>query len=72
MKLTDLLFRSRRTKRRKRLRVKIIYTRHPDDPPSDEDESPPPPPPPGSPPLHSTAYIMKHFAWQLPPMGVAK
>ncbi|TRY75002.1 hypothetical protein TCAL_04947, partial [Tigriopus californicus] len=52
-------------KRRKKIRVKVVRTRLIDGSSSEED-GPPPPPPPGSPPLHTTAYILKHFAWKAP------
>ena len=50
-------------KRRKKIQVRIIETRHAADSSSDSDEdSPPPPPPPGSPKLYQTAEFVAKFA----------
>jgi len=51
-------------KRRKKIQVRIIETKHPEESSSDsEDEQvPPPPPPPGSPKLYQTAEFVAKFA----------
>ena len=53
-------------KRRKKIQVRIIETRHPEESSSDsEDEQiPPPPPPPGSPKLYQTAEFVAKFAYK--------
>ena len=53
-------------KRRKKIQVRIIETRNPEDSSSDsEDEQiPPPPPPPGSPKLYQTAEFVAKFAYK--------
>ena len=49
-------------KRRKKIQVRIIETRHAADSSSDSDEDSPPPPPPGSPKLYQTAEFVAKFA----------
>jgi hypothetical protein len=50
-------------KRRKKILIRLIETRHPDDSSdSDDNEDSIPPPPPGSPKLYHTAEFIAKFA----------